>query len=114
MNPFWASIFQTGSEIQWLFHRQKTDLITFPITGNHLMSSQNIDSLTLTNQVVQEFYTAGFRTVYQLFKTERGKVTPVDKEFDQIEEEFNIALPELFRNRITRLITLSRPNRKLQ
>ena len=113
VNPFWASIFQTGAEIQWLFHRQNTDQITFPITGNHLMSSQNIDSLTLTNRVVQEFYTAGLRTVYQLFKTERGKVTPVNKEFDQIEEEFNIALPELFRNRITRLITLSRPNRRI-
>ena len=111
VNPFWASIFQTGKEIQWLFHRQNTDQITSPITGNHLMSTQNIDSLTLTNRVVQEFFTAGLRTVYQLFTTDRGKVTPVNKEFEQIEEEFNITLPELFRKRITRLITLCRPNR---
>ena len=113
VNPFWASIFQTGAEIQWLFHRQNTDQIAFPIAGNHLMSTENIDSLTLANRVVQEFFTAGLRTVHQLFTTDRGRVTPVNKELDQIEEEFNIALPELFRNRITRLITLSRPNRRI-
>ena len=108
-----SSIFHAGVELQWLFHQQKKDRVTFPIAGNHLMNTDNINSLMLANRVVQEFYPAGLRTVHQLFITDRGRITPVSKELDQVEEEFGIALPALFRNRITRLTTLSRPNRNI-
>ena len=70
------------------------------------MASENIDSLTLSNRVV-----AGLKTVNQLFIiNNRGKVTPASKELDQVEDKFEIALPAVFRNRIARLTTLSRPH----
>ena len=77
------------------------------------MTSENIDSLTLSNCVVQEFLAADHKTVHQLFIiiNNRGKVTPASKELDQVEDEFGIVLPEVFRNRIARLNFLSRPHR---
>ena len=77
------------------------------------MSTENIDSLTLSNWVVHEFFIADLKTVHQLFIINRGRVTPASKDLDQVEDEFGIALTEFFRNRITRLTTLSRPNRNI-
>ena len=67
----------------------------------------------MANRIVQEFYEQGLRTVHQLFTSNGGRITPVSKEMDLVEEEFGIALPVLFRNKLIRLITLSRPNRNV-
>ena len=115
---FWADIFLAISQFIILSHKHNRQYWHLtPITGNEHMDFThiNISSLAYRNPTVQVFTSAGLIVVGQLlncFSDGRLNMNSV-KSFDQIENEFNITLPNLIRNSISGMLNIIRAQNRM-
>ena len=106
--PFWGEVFRVGAKLMLLSHRFDQCWPLIPITGYEEADFQHLDisSLAYRNPAARALTDAGLVNIGQLFQVnELGHVDRAQlKPFDQLENEFNVAITQPIRNSITGLV----------
>ena len=101
--PFWASIFAAGASFQRLINHLDLVPALFPIAGWEGQSGMQLQGqLTYSNNTVREIIDKNVTTYGHLcIQDSLDRTTLALKTFEEIEDEYNIAIPILYRNQLT-------------
>ena len=101
--PFWSSIFAAGASFQQLINNMDPEPALFPLAGWEGQSGLNLQGqLTYSNMVIREMVDKNITTYGHLcVKDLLGRTTLTLRPFEELEDEYDIALPILYRNQLT-------------
>ena len=105
--PFWSSIFAAGASFQRLINDLDPVPALYPIAGWEGLSGLQLQGqLTYSNGAIREMIDKNVTTFGHLcVKDILGRTTLTLKTFEELEDEYAIALPILYRNQLTAMAT---------
>ena len=106
ISTFWANSYKNIGKIIQMSHDYDKNWAQIPILGYGPRRYQDISSMTYNNPPARDIFDSGLQIFGQLFNTDERSMILINsrKTFQTLEEEYEIQIPVLLRNRIAVII----------